>query len=149
MKKNNKGFTLAELLIVVAIIAVLVAVAIPVFSAQLEKSREATDLANARSAYAELLAAAMLEDGDSLKDTDVIKYTAPAEGSTVWTAVVTLKQTENDWQTKNPDPETAVAGITATGKPDKGGKCTITYNSAAAAGDPDVTIVYSGAGAGS
>ena len=52
MKKNNKGFTLAELLIVVAIIAVLVAIAIPVFTSQLEKSREATDLANVRSAYA-------------------------------------------------------------------------------------------------
>ncbi len=56
MKKNNKkGFTLAELLIVVAIIAVLVAIAIPVFTTQLEKSREATDLANIRSAYAELM----------------------------------------------------------------------------------------------
>ena len=53
MKKNNKGFTLAELLIVVAIIAVLVAVAIPVFSGQLEKSRQATTLANLRSGYAE------------------------------------------------------------------------------------------------
>ena len=53
MKKNNKkGFTLAELLIVVAIIAVLVAIAIPVFTSQLEKSRESTDLANVRSAYA-------------------------------------------------------------------------------------------------
>ena len=53
MKKNNKkGFTLAELLIVVAIIAVLVAVAIPVFSAQLKKSRATTDLANIRSGYA-------------------------------------------------------------------------------------------------
>ena len=53
MKKNNKkGFTLAELLIVVAIIAVLVAIAIPVFTTQLEKSRESTDLANVRSAYA-------------------------------------------------------------------------------------------------
>ena len=55
MKKNNKGFTLAELLIVVAIIAVLVAIAIPVFNAQLEKSREAVDLANVRSAYAEAM----------------------------------------------------------------------------------------------
>ena len=56
MKKNNKkGFTLAELLIVVAIIAVLVAIAIPVFSAQLEKSKEATDMANIRSAYATLV----------------------------------------------------------------------------------------------
>lgn len=56
MKKNNKGFTLAELLIVVAIIAVLVAIAIPVFTTQLEKSREATDLSNVRSAYAEAVA---------------------------------------------------------------------------------------------
>ncbi len=49
--KNKKGFTLAELLIVVAIIAVLVAIAIPVFTTQLEKSRETTDIANLRSAY--------------------------------------------------------------------------------------------------
>ena len=55
MKKNNKGFTLAELLIVVAIIAVLVAIAIPVFTTQLERSREATDLANIRAAYAEAM----------------------------------------------------------------------------------------------
>ena len=53
MKKNNKGFTLAELLIVVAIIAVLVAIAIPVFTSQLEKSRDAASIANIRSAYAE------------------------------------------------------------------------------------------------
>ena len=50
---NTKaGFTLAELLIVVAIIAVLVAIAIPVFTTQLEKAREATDIANVRSGYA-------------------------------------------------------------------------------------------------
>lgn len=55
MKISRKGFTLAELLIVVAIIAVLVAVAIPVFGSQLEKSREAADLANVRAAYAKVL----------------------------------------------------------------------------------------------
>lgn len=49
---RERGFTMSELLIVVAIIAVLVAIAVPVFSAQLEKSREAVDLANVRSAYA-------------------------------------------------------------------------------------------------
>jgi len=54
MKKirSKKGFTLAELLIVVAIIAVLVAVSIPIFVVQLEKSRESTDLANLRAAKA-------------------------------------------------------------------------------------------------
>ena len=51
-KQNKKGFTLAELLIVVAIIGVLVAISIPIFTSQLEKSREAVDLANLRSAYA-------------------------------------------------------------------------------------------------
>ena len=64
-KNNKKGFTLAELLIVVAIIAVLVAIAIPVFTAQLEKSREATDLANVRSAYAELMTEYLTWDGTS------------------------------------------------------------------------------------
>lgn len=64
-KNNNKGFTLAELLIVVAIIAVLVAIAIPVFTSQLEKSREATDLANLRSAYAEQMTAILTWDGKS------------------------------------------------------------------------------------
>ncbi|MDD6258120.1 MAG: prepilin-type N-terminal cleavage/methylation domain-containing protein, partial [Erysipelotrichaceae bacterium] len=57
--KNKKGFTLAELLIVVAIIAVLVAISIPIFSSQLEKAREATDAANIRSAYAEISADAI------------------------------------------------------------------------------------------
>ena len=54
MKKNTKGFTLAELLIVVAIIAVLVAISIPVFTSQLHKARVATDWANVRAYYAVL-----------------------------------------------------------------------------------------------
>jgi prepilin-type N-terminal cleavage/methylation domain-containing protein len=49
-RKQNKGFTLAELLIVVAIIAVLVAISIPIFSKQLEKSRDAVTIANIRKA---------------------------------------------------------------------------------------------------
>ena len=51
-KLNKKGFTLAELLIVVAIIAVLVAISIPIFNNQLRKARLATNQANARAAYA-------------------------------------------------------------------------------------------------
>lgn len=53
LRKNEKGFTLAELLIVVAIIGVLVAISIPIFTSQLEKSRDAVSVANIRAAYAE------------------------------------------------------------------------------------------------
>ena len=52
---NKKGFTLMEMLIVVAIIAVLVGIAIPTMSNQLEKGREATDAANIRALYAEAM----------------------------------------------------------------------------------------------
>lgn len=51
--RRRKGYTLSELLIVVAIIGVLVAVSIPIFAKQVEKSRDAVTLANIRSAYAE------------------------------------------------------------------------------------------------
>lgn len=49
---KEEGFTLMELLIVIAIIAVLVAIAIPVFSAQLDNAKDAADKANARALYA-------------------------------------------------------------------------------------------------
>jgi type IV pilus assembly protein PilA len=51
-KRGVKGFTLMEMLIVVAIIAVLVAIAIPIFTAQLDNARAETDAANIRSGYA-------------------------------------------------------------------------------------------------
>ena len=74
LTKKEDGFTLAELLIVVAIIAVLVAVSIPIFTSQLEKSREATDLANLRAAYAEATVALMDEEVNGTKLTDGAVY---------------------------------------------------------------------------
>lgn len=47
---TKAGFTLMEILIVVAVVAVLVAIAIPVFSNALEKSRESYDVYTMRQA---------------------------------------------------------------------------------------------------
>lgn len=58
---TKKGFTLAELLIVVAILAILVAVSIPIFTSKLEDARKATDEANLRAAKA-LVANAIITD---------------------------------------------------------------------------------------
>lgn len=58
-------YTLVEPLEEVAIIGVLVAVSIPIFTSQLEKAREATDLANIRSAYAEASADLLSNDKTS------------------------------------------------------------------------------------
>ena len=56
IRSSKKGFTLAELLIVVAIIGVLVGISIPIFSAQLRKSKVATNQANGRAAKAAAVA---------------------------------------------------------------------------------------------
>ena len=92
MKKNNKGFTLAELLIVVAIIAVLVAIAIPVFTTQQERSREATDIANVRSAYANCIAA-YITDGEA------------------HSMSITAKQAQNGWQGESGVLMTQIDGV--------------------------------------
>ena len=83
MKLNRKGFTLLEMLIVIAIVAVLISVAVPVLSSQLERSREAVDLANVRSAYAQVSTEALL-------------------GNTHVTVTVNLKQKQAGWQSVDP-----------------------------------------------
>lgn len=98
-KNNNKGFTLMEMLIVVAIIAVLVAIAIPVFTNQLEKAREATDAANIRSAYAEVMACALTGSADK---TNGVTRTE-SDGVYTWTKTVKPVQKQADWQMGQPE----------------------------------------------
>ena len=105
-----------ELLVVIAIIAVLVAIAIPMLASQLEKSREATDLANVRSAYAQVSAEAMLGNANA-------------------TVTVELKQREADWQSVDP---VNIGGIVHSrgdadtdnwiGTATPGGSCVVSYN---------------------
>lgn len=79
-KLDKKGFTLAELLIVVAIIAVLVAIAIPLFGGALDRAEEAAFLANQRSIKAAGVAS-MVSDA-SFKLDSTKKYYANAKIST-------------------------------------------------------------------
>ena len=91
-KLNKKGFTLAELLVVVAIIGVLVAISIPIFTAQLEKAREAVDMANIRSAYAEVSADVLTDPKAPTTEEDKGGYKIQYAGG-VYTATITATQT--------------------------------------------------------
>lgn len=65
--RNHKGFTLAELLIVIAIIAALVAIMIPTFRGQVEKAHESADIANVRSACSEVAYNFAIKEGPLVK----------------------------------------------------------------------------------
>lgn len=65
---KNGGFTLVEMLIVVAIIAILIAVSIPLVGSALERAREATDAANERAFKGALVSGYLLSDGGMTED---------------------------------------------------------------------------------
>lgn len=107
-----------EMLIVIAIVAVLISVAVPVLSSQLERSREAVDLANVRSAYAQVSTEALL-------------------GNTGVTVTVNLKQKQAGWQSAD---SVTIGGIVHSknegdtnnwkGNAAPGGSCEVSYNDA-------------------
>ncbi len=115
MKNKNRGFTIIELLIVVAIISILASIGIPVFSNSLEKSRESVDIANVRAAYAEVMTSANLGEA-------AVK-------------IVHLNQKKDGWQSIDP---VNIGGIIHyknqgdtenwKGNPVAGGICEVSYN---------------------
>ncbi len=132
---RKKGFTLIELLIVIAIIVVLVAISIPVFTGLLEKSRESVDLANVRSAYAEVMVAAIVQDTtDPLYDSLGNRYYK----------TVDLKQKKDGWDTAV--DKLIVGGIPHSdtvhwrGDAKANGKCTVSYDNSTS----ELTLIWSG-----
>lgn len=122
-KLNKKGFTLAELLVVVAIIGVLVAISIPIFTSQLEKSRDAVSVANMRAAYAEAQTLALTATKTGETAGDATATMANGKVTTVAVANVAIKSLSgNTWSN--------LAGelpFTAPSDPGKAGKSTITF----------------------
>ena len=79
-----------EMLIVVAIIAILVAIAIPTFSGALEKAREAADVANLRAAYAQAMVDNMVNEEDfgeysDYNDVALVSKAGEGNEASIWT----------------------------------------------------------------
>ncbi|MBE6566457.1 MAG: type II secretion system protein [Ruminococcaceae bacterium] len=60
-KMNKKGFTIVELVIVIAVIAILAAVMIPTFGGIIEKANASKALQNAQNAYKNALIEVMAD----------------------------------------------------------------------------------------
>ena len=118
-KQNKKGFTLAELLIVVAIIGVLVAISIPIFTSQLKKARLATNQANARAAYAAATTQYMLDYDDTTPTAGVSYVYTVSTGklgdvkTTAGTATITNTDISS-WKVDDKADGTALGDKTAT-----------------------------------
>lgn len=88
---GKNGFTLAELLVVVAIIGVLVTIVVPIFGKLQEKARESVDIANIRSAYAEVMVDAVIEyDGTFEKTIDLVQAESSWQDDTISEALIGL-----------------------------------------------------------
>ena len=87
--KNKKGFTIVELVIVIAVIAILAAVLIPTFSNVIQKANDSKDLQQFTNAYKEAIALA-LTDGkvDAGEEVEAGGYTfvfTDAKTATIYT----------------------------------------------------------------
>ena len=105
-KTNNKGFSLVELIVVIAIMAVLVGVAAPTFIKYVDQSRRATDIQNAQTIESAILAA--IADGEL--DTDVA--TATAFTATTVTTLTTAPVVSSDVIGTRGDAFTVVYDVT-------------------------------------
>lgn len=132
--KNQGGFTLVEMLIVVAIIAILIAVSIPLVSNALEKTQHAADAANERAAKAVIMIQYMAGDDVNFDPTKVHYYNAATGGlEDGITNIVPYGQHKNN------TVDHVANGIIAVKIDATTGKVTMQWTSAVLTGDPDNT----------
>lgn len=129
-QKNNKGFSLVELIVVIAIMAVLVGVLAPQLIKYVEKSREATDIQTCDNI------------ATALKTYYADEEVSASASATATTVTVTLSKTELGTGA-DADADAAVKDAGLTKAKIKGTKWTsdtikIEYNKA------DGTITYTG-----
>ena len=71
--QDQKGFTLVELMVVVVILGILVAIAVPLYNAQTEKAKKATCFANQRMIESAAVQYTLDNDGKEITDVDNIE----------------------------------------------------------------------------
>lgn len=138
MKKNekkNKGFSLIELVIVVAILAILVGILAPQYIKYVEKSRKSADATNVEEVV-NAFKVASADDASKLKaDTYTfafstnadIKVTAAGTGD-VDAVIAALKEAAGDnWQSTKLKSEKWGSAVSVTIKYAEDGSCTVTY----------------------
>lgn len=81
MKMNKKGFTLIEMLVVIAIIAILVSIVVPTVTNSTEKAKETADAANIRSIVSEITIAGMTAGTDQTSDAYTMTQTGDFDAS--------------------------------------------------------------------